>query len=121
MNLPKVYNLKNDTWNEDKGDYNSAANQHVIETEEVKVFQSYDTRVCYIDKKTNKVYLVAQTLEKVYRRENPWDEPPTTPNSTTTRKHLYIFLRNHAKMAIHSIRDLKAYVKAGRIIVVEQF
>lgn len=121
MKLPKVYNLENDTYNNEKGCYNKALNQFVIETNKVKVFQSYDTRVCYIDKNTNKVYLVAQALENVCRRKNRWDEPPTTPNSTTTRKHLYIFLRDHAGLNITSIRDLKSYVKQGRIIAKKSF
>ena len=103
MNLPKVYNLVNDN-------YRSAANQFVIETPTMKVFQSYKTLIAV--KKNGKVTILAATLEPCYTG---------SPSSVTTRKHLYIFLRDHCGLYIHSIRDLKAYVKAGRIKVARHF
>lgn len=103
MNLPKVYNLENDN-------YYSAVNQFVIETSNLKVFQSYETRVAYI--RDGKVTILADVLGECCTG---------TPSSKTTRKHLYIFLRDHAHMNIHSIKDLNAYVKAGRIKVRRSF
>lgn len=103
MNLPKVYNLENDN-------YYSAVNQFVIETNTMKVFQSYETRVAYI--KDGKVTILADVLGECCTG---------TPSSRTTRKHLYIFLRDHAHMSVHSIKDLNAYVKAGRIKVRRSF
>ena len=118
MKLPKVYNLENDTFNKEKQCYNKALNQFVIETPTMKVFQSHDTLVAYIE--NGKVYVIAEALEKAPKREW-WEGPNMTPNSKTTRKHLYIFLRDHAKLNIHSIRDLRSYVKQGRIIAKKSF
>jgi hypothetical protein len=118
MKLPKVYNLENDTYNDEKGCYNKALNQFVIETPTMKVFQSHETLVAYIE--NGKVYVIAKALEKAPKRKW-WEGPNTTPNSKTTRKHLYIFLRDHADMNIHSIRDLRSYVKQGRIIAKKSF
>lgn len=98
MKLPKVSNLTNDN-------YRAAANQFVIEDGQKTVFQSYSTVVACI--KNGKVYVTKEALEP---------RCTDSPSSVTTRKHLYIFLRDYAHLSIHSIRDLKAYVKQGRII-----
>lgn len=89
---------------------NAAANQFVI-IENTKsgtktVFQSYETRVAYI--RGSKVCILPEALEP---------RCSYSPSSVTTRKHLYIFLRNYAGLPVHSIKDLKAYVKSGRITV----
>lgn len=99
MKLPSVSNLINDR-------NNAAANQFVIEDDKKVVFQSYSTVVAYIDKKTRKTYVTKEALEP---------RCTDSPSSVTTRKHLYIFLRDYARLPISSIRDLKGYVKAGYI------
>ena len=38
-------------------------------------------------------------------------------SSFTTRKHLYIFLRKHCGLWIDDIRDLKAAIKCGDVIL----
>lgn len=98
MKLPKVSNLVNDN-------NRATANQFVIGDGQQTVFQSYETVVACI--KNGKVYVTKEALEPCCTE---------SPSSVTTRKHLYIFLRDYAYLSIHSIRDLKAYVKQGRII-----
>lgn len=100
MKLPRVSNLINDR-------NNAAANQFVIEDDKKVVFQSYSTVVAYIDKKTWKTYVTKEVLEP---------RCSYSPSSVTTRKHLYIFLRDYRHLPIHSIRDLKAYMNTGSII-----
>lgn len=98
MKLPKVSNLINDNGN-------AATNQFVIRDNGQTVFQSYKTVVAAI--KNGKVYVTKEALGPRCSH---------SPSSVTTRKHLYIFLRDHAMLPIHNIRDLNAYVKSGRII-----
>lgn len=85
---------------------NAAANQFIINEGDKVVFQSYKTRIACINK--GKVYIVPNAVEK--RGE-------TIESSTTTRKHLYIFLRNHCGMWINGISDLKDAIKSGTIIL----
>ncbi|MEE3385183.1 MAG: hypothetical protein VZR36_08895 [Prevotella sp.] len=85
---------------------NAAANQFIINEGNKIVFQSYNTRIACIQK--DKVYIVPNAVEK--RGE-------TLESSVTTRKHLYIFLRNHCGMWINGISDLKAAIKSGTIIL----
>lgn len=94
-----VSNLINDNGN-------AARNQFVIIEKNGKVvFQSYSTRVAY--KKDDKVFIHPDAL-------GPRDT--YSPSSVTTRKHLYIFLRDYCGMSwIRRIDDLKAAVKSGSI------
>jgi len=85
---------------------NAAANQFIINEGNKIVFQSYNTRIACIQK--DKVYIVPNAVEK--RGE-------TLESSVTTRKHLYIFLRRHCGLWIDGIRDLKAAIKSGNIIL----
>ena len=85
---------------------NAAANQFIINEGDKVVFQSYKTRIACIQK--GKVYIVPNAVEK--RGE-------TLESSVTTRKHLYIFLRRHCGLWIDGIRDLKAAIKSGNIIL----
>lgn len=95
-----VSNLINDNGN-------AAANQFVLLENGKVIFQSYQTRVAY--KKDDKVYIIPEALRP---RETD------SPSSNTTRKHLYIFLRDYCGMSwIRRIDDLKAAVKNGNIIV----
>lgn len=94
-----VSNLINDNGN-------AAANQFIINEGDKIVFQSFKTRIACIQK--GKVYIVPNAVEK--RGE-------TLESSVTTRKHLYIFLRNHCGLWINDIKDLKAAIKSGTIIL----
>lgn len=94
-----VSNLINDNGN-------AAANQFIINESSKVVFQSYQTRIAC--KQNGKVYIVPNAVEK--RGE-------TMESSVTTRKHLYIFLRSHCGLWIDSIKDLKAAIKSGTIIL----
>lgn len=85
---------------------NAAANQFIINEGNKIVFQSYNTHIACIQK--DKVYIVPNAVEK--RGE-------TLESSVTTRKHLYIFLRRHCGMWINGIKDLKAAIKSGEIIL----
>lgn len=99
----QVSNLINDRGN-------AAANQFVIientKSGTKEVFQSYETRVAYV--RDRKVCILPEALEP---------RCTDSPSSVTTRKHLYIFLRDYAGLSVHSIKDLKAFVKSGRITV----
>ena len=85
---------------------NAAANQFIINEGNKIVFQSYKTRIACIQK--GNIYIVPNAVEK--RGE-------TLESSVTTRKHLYIFLRNHCGRWINGIRDLKTAIKCGDIIL----
>lgn len=85
---------------------NAAANQFIINEGNKIVFQSYETRIAC--KQNGKVYIVPNAAEK---RGETWE------SSVTTRKHLYIFLRRHCGMWINGIKDLKAAIKSGTIIL----
>lgn len=101
--MNQVSNLINDRGN-------AAANQFVIientKSGMKKVFQSYSTRVAYV--RGSKVCILPEALEP---------RCTDSPSSVTTRKHLYIFLRDYTDLHVRSIKDLKAYVKSGRITV----
>ena len=85
---------------------NAAANQFIINEGDKIVFQSYKTRIACIQK--GNIYIVPNAVEK--RGE-------TLESSVTTRKHLYIFLRNHCGLWINGISDLKSAIKSGTIIL----
>ena len=85
---------------------NAAANQFIINEGNKVVFQSYNTRIAC--KQNGRIYIVPNAVEK--RGE-------TLESSVTTRKHLYIFLRNHCGLWINCISDLKAAIKSGTIIL----
>jgi hypothetical protein len=85
---------------------NAAANQFIINYGDKVVFQSYKTRIACIQK--DKVYIVPNAVVK--RGE-------ALESSFTTRKHLYIFLRKHCGLWIDDIRDLKAAIKCGDVIL----
>ena len=77
---------------------NAAANQFVIYDNDGNcTFQSYRSTIATI--KGDKVEL--------YR---DWDY------SNTTRKHLYIFLRDFAQLNVRSKADLLAHIKNGTIV-----
>lgn len=88
-----VRNLMNDN-----GNY--GANQFVIETTNATYFQSYDSVVAKVDNKGN-----------LFLSQN-WDY------SNTTRKHLYIFLRNHGFRAYCTAKDMRKAIKDGEVILV---
>lgn len=78
---------------------NSAANQFVINTTNGTYFQSYDSVVAKVDNKGN-LFL-----------SQYWDY------SNTTRKHLYIFLRNHGFHAYCTAKDMRKAIKDGEVIL----
>lgn len=73
---------------------NRVANQFVISNSRGVLFQSYNSPICQITKKGN-----------VYLTED-WDY------SNTTRKHLYIFLRDNG-YEIESRKDVLRNIKTG--------
>ncbi len=77
---------------------NPAANQFVISTEKAKYFQSYRSVVCKLDG----INIVLST---------DWDF------SNTTRKHLYIFLRQNGYYNYSSATDVRKAIKNGEIIL----
>lgn len=83
-----VQNLQNDN-------YNAAANQFVIRTKTRTYFQSYQSKVAYVDK-NGKVHLAQW-----------WDY------SNTTRKHLYIFLRDYTPYRVRAKKEVQDYIKRG--------
>ena len=98
----EVSNLVNDNGN-------AAANQFVISDGNNTVFQSYRSRIaCKKNGYGGTVTVVPEAVQRIGE---------TLQSSHTTRKHLYIFLRDHCGMCIHSIDDLKAAIKNGAIKV----
>lgn len=85
----KVYQLINDN-------NNPAANQFVIETPKATFFQSYDSVIARYDNDTHKIELGPD-----------WDF------SNTTRKHLYIFLRDKTRFSVHSKKDVLKLIEDG--------
>ena len=83
---------------------NPAANQFVIEVARGYVFQSYDSVIAFADKKENKVYVTKE-----------WNY------SKTTRKHLYIFLRDYCG-ACGELRkkDIEYKFKHGKYELVKE-
>lgn len=85
-NFQGVKNLVNDN-------NNAAANQFVICTDKATYFQSYRSVVAKVDNNGN-VSLGGH-----------WDY------SNTTRKHLYIFLRDYTCHKVHSKQDVLKLIK----------
>jgi hypothetical protein len=75
-----------------------AANQFVIRTKKAKYFQSYDSVVCKLDG----INIILS---------NNWDY------SNTTRKHLYIFLRQNGYYNLSSAKDVRNAIKDGWVIL----
>lgn len=73
---------------------NPAANQFVIRTKKAKYFQSYDSVVCKLDG----INIVLST---------DWEY------SNTTRKHLYIFLRQNGYYNLSSAKEVRNAIKEG--------
>lgn len=77
---------------------NAAANQFVIKTKKAVYFQSYDSVVCKLDG----INIVLSTN---------WEY------SNTTRKHLYIFLRQNGYYNLSSAKDMRKAIKDGLVIL----
>ena len=77
---------------------NPAANQFVIKTKKAVYFQSYDSVVCKLDG----INIVLSTN---------WEY------SNTTRKHLYIFLRQNGYYNLSSAKDMRKAIKDGLVIL----
>lgn len=75
---------------------NPAANQFVVTTNKANYFQSYQSVVCKVDSKG-----VVLSLD--------WDY------SNTTRKHLYIFLRQNGYYGLSSAKDIRNAIKYGTV------
>ena len=91
----KVENLTNDRGNK-------AANQFVIKTDNAIYFQSYDSLICKYSE--GKIYLT-----------------PLWNYSATTRKHLYIFLRdycNHSLNCSHKMGEIKNLIDDGTFKII---
>ena len=81
----------------DRGNY--VANQFVIKTTNGTYFQSYNSVVAKVDNKGN-LFL-----------SQDWDY------SNTTRKHLYIFLRNYGFHDYCTAKDMRKAIKDGEVIL----
>lgn len=77
---------------------NAAANQIVIKTAKAVYFQSYDSVVCKLDG----INIVLSS---------DWDY------SNTTRKHLYIFLRQNGYYSLSSAKDIRKAIEKGVVIL----
>lgn len=77
---------------------NPAANQFVIKTKKAIYFQSYDSVVCKLDG----INIVLS---------NNWDY------SNTTRKHLYMFLRQNGYYDLLSAKEVRNAIKDGWVIL----
>lgn len=77
-------------------------NQFAISTNNAKYFQSYNSIVCKIDKKTNHITL-----------SQHWDY------SVTTAKHLYRFLRENTALQEVNKKALTIAIKQNDITLVE--
>jgi hypothetical protein len=95
----EVSNLVNDNGN-------AAANQFVINDGKKTVFQSYSSRIACL--KNGKVTIVPDAVQPI---------GDTLQSSHTTRKHLYIFLRDHCGQSIYNIDELRRAIKNGYIKV----
>ena len=73
---------------------NAAANQFVIKTKKATYFQSYNSVVCKLDG----INIVLSTN---------WEY------SNTTRKHLYIFLRQNGYYNLSSAKEVRKAIKDG--------
>jgi hypothetical protein len=77
---------------------NPAANQFIVKTKKATYFQSYESVVCKLD--GNNIVL-----------SNNWDY------SNTTRKHLYMFLRQNGYYDLSSAKDIRKAIKEKRVIL----
>lgn len=75
---------------------NPAANQFIIKTKKATYFQSYDSVVCKLDG----VNIVLSTN---------WDY------SNTTRKHLYMFMRQNGYYNLSSAKEVRKAISEGRV------
>ena len=73
---------------------NPAANQFIIKTKKATYFQSYNSVVCKLDG----INIVLSMN---------WDY------SNTTRKHLYIFLRENGYYNLSSAKEVRKAIKEG--------
>ena len=73
-----------------------AANQFIIKTKKATYFQSYDSMVCKLDG----VNIVLSTN---------WDY------SNTTRKHLYMFMRQNGYYNLSSAKEVRKAISEGRV------
>jgi hypothetical protein len=80
----------------DNGNY--AANQFVIKTKKATYFQSYDSVICKLDGIN-----VVLSLD--------WDY------SNTTRKHLYMFLRQNGYYNLSSAKEVRKAIAEGWVIL----
>ena len=80
----------------DNGNY--AANQFVIKTAKAVYFQSYDSVICKLDGIN-----VVLSLD--------WDY------SNTTRKHLYMFLRQNGYYNLSSAKEVRKAIAEGWVIL----
>ena len=77
---------------------NPAANQFVIRTKKATYFQSYRSVVCKLDG----INIILS---------NNWDY------SNTTRKHLYIFLRQNGYYNLSNAKEVRNAIKDGWVIL----
>ena len=77
---------------------NPAANQFIIKTKKATYFQSYDSVVCKLDG----VNIVLSTN---------WDY------SNTTRKHLYMFMRQNGYYNLSSAKEVRNAIKDGLVVL----
>ena len=75
---------------------NPAANQFIIKTKKATYFQSYDSVVCKLDG----VNIVLSTN---------WDY------SNTTRKQLYMFMRQNGYYNLSSAKEVRKAISEGRV------
>lgn len=75
---------------------NPAANQFIIKTKKATYFQSYNSVVC-------KLYGVNIVLS------TNWDY------SNTTRKHLYMFMRQNGYYNLSSAKEVRKAISEGRV------
>lgn len=75
---------------------NPAANQFIIKTKKATYFQSYDSVVCKLDG----VNIVLST---------DWEY------SNTTRKHLYMFMRQNGYYSLSSAKEVRKAISEGRV------
>lgn len=77
---------------------NAAANQFVIKTTKATYFQSYNSVVCKLDG----INIMLST---------DWDR------SNTTRKHLYIFLRQNGYYNLSTAKEVRKAIAEGWVIL----
>ena len=77
---------------------NPAANQFIVKTKKATYFQSYESVVCKLD--GNNIVL-----------SDDWDY------SNTTRKHLYMFLRQNGYYDLSSAKEIQKAIKEKRVIL----